>query len=169
MSSKLRRQYCASKYIEYLEAGTIIINVDESVISRTINCTRSWLPRGRHFFVASSNWLPMVNIIAGVSSNGGLFYTVNRGKTNSWTFLNYIVKLVAHLDIIDPDWRKNTIIMIDNASYHRSIFTKAKLEILKVPIMYMGPYHFRLAPAELFFSFIKGKDLNPFNSRVVSK
>jgi hypothetical protein len=111
----------------------------------------------------------MVNIIAAISSNGGLYYTVNRGKTNSWTFLLYIVKLVEHLDSSDPDWRKNTIIMLDNASYHRSTFTKAKLEALKVPIMYMGPYHFRLAPVELFFSFIKGKDLNPFNSRLVSK
>ena len=69
----------------------------------------------------------MVNIIAAISSNGGLYYTVNRGKTNSWTFLLYIVKLVEHLDSSDPDWRKNTIIMLDNASYHRSTFTKASL------------------------------------------
>jgi hypothetical protein len=111
----------------------------------------------------------MVNIIAGVSSTGGLYYTINRGKTNSWTFLLFIVKLVEHLDSIDREWRKKTVIMIDNASYHRSAITKAKLEYLNVPIMYLGPYHFRLAPVELFFSFIKGKDLNPLKSKLGSK
>jgi hypothetical protein len=45
---------------------------------------------------------------------------------------------------------------------------KAKLEELKVPIMYLGPYHFAMAPAELFFSYIKGKDLNPLHTRVTS-
>ncbi len=31
---------------------------------------------------------------------------------------------------------------------------------LKLPIMFLGPYHFELAPVELFFSFLKGQNLN---------
>jgi hypothetical protein len=82
----------------------------------------------------------LINIIAGVSSAGGLYFTINKGKTNSWSFLLYMVKLVKHLDGKDPDWRKKSIVMIDNASYHRGHFIRSKLEGLKVPIMYMGPY-----------------------------
>jgi len=32
---------------------------------------------------------------------------------------------------------------------------------LKVPVMFLGPYQFDMAPVEMFFSFIKGRDLNP--------
>jgi hypothetical protein len=37
-----------------------------------------------------------------------------------------------------------------------------------VPVLFLGPYHFRLAPVEMLFSYIKGRDLNPLGSKVVS-
>jgi len=58
--------------------------------------------------------------------------------------------------------------MMDNAQYHRGAFVKSAMEELKIPLMFMGPYHFKMAPVELFFSFIKGKDLNPLHSKLVS-
>jgi hypothetical protein len=33
----------------------------------------------------------------------------------------------------------------------------------------MGPYHFRMAPVEMAFNYIKGHDLNPFRSGVGSR
>ena len=57
--------------------------------------------------------------------------------------------------------------MIDNAGYHRSEYIRAKLLKLKVPLMYLGPYHFRMAPIEIFFSFMKSTDLNPLQSKLV--
>ena len=91
---------------------------------------------------------------------------MNQGKTNSITFLLFIVKLCQHLTAIDKNWRTNTIFMIDNAAYHRAAFTKEKLNALKVPLMYLGPYHFKMAPIEFFFSIIKNHDLNPLKSRI---
>jgi hypothetical protein len=58
------------------------------------------------------------------------------------------------------------MIMIDNAPYHRGISVQDQLQKLKVPVMYLGPYQFSMAPIELFFSFIKSKDLNPLNSNI---
>lgn len=168
-AQKLRRQFFAAKYIELLHAGRVIINVDESIISRTINRTRSWLPNGRRTFVAASKRLEQINIIAGVSSAGGLYYTVNRGRTNSYSFLLYICKLVEHLNATQPDWRQSTIIMLDNAHYHLSLLMKAKLRELRVPVIYLGPYQYEVAPVELFFAFVKSRDLNPLNSRIVTR
>ena len=34
--------------------------------------------------------------------------------------------------------------------------------------MYIGPYHFGLAPVEMFFAFIKIQDLNPLNNKLSS-
>ena len=46
---------------------------------------------------------------------------------------------------------------------------KMKFDKLKLPIMIMGPYQFKMAPIELFFSYIKGLDLNPLKSKLISK
>jgi hypothetical protein len=90
--------------------------------------------------VTSGRRLNLINIIAGVGSDGSLFYTVNKGKTNSWSFLLFIAKLVEHLNSKDRDWRSHTVVMLDNAPYHRSNFVKEKFSELKLPVMYLGPY-----------------------------
>jgi len=58
--------------------------------------------------------------------------------------------------------------MLDNANYHRGVATQRVMRHLHVPVLYLGPYHFRLAPVEMLFSYIKGRDLNPLGSKVGS-
>ena len=45
--------------------------------------------------------------------------------------------------------------MLDNAPYHRGAVLKKVFEKLDIPVMYLGPYHFKMAPIELMFSYIK--------------
>jgi transposase len=80
-----------------------------------------------------------------------------------------MMKLCEHLNTVDRNWRKSTVIMLDNAPYHRSIAVKSKLQELRIPLMYLGPYQFKMAPIELFFSFIKSKDLNPLRSKIPTR
>lgn len=40
----------------------------------------------------------------------------------------FIVKLVEHLNGMNSGWRKNTVIMIDNAQYHRGIEVMEQLK-----------------------------------------
>lgn len=80
--------------------------------------------------------------------------------------MHFIVKLCEHLDHIESNWRRNSIIMLDNAQYHRGTVVKQQFAELHVPVMFLGPYHFKMAPVELFFSYIKSKDLNPLKSRI---
>jgi hypothetical protein len=39
------------------------------------------------------------------------------------------------------------------------------MKVLKLPVLYMGPYHFRMAPVEMVFNFIKNHDLNPLETK----
>ena len=61
------------------------------------------------------------------------------------------------------------MIMLDNAPYHRSLAVKKQLLELRIPLMYLGPYQFKMAPIELFFSYIKSKDLNPLHTRIPTR
>jgi hypothetical protein len=57
-------------------------------------------------------------------SSGEVWFTANRGITNSDTFCLLIVKLVEHLDTLEREWRKHTVLMLDNANYHRGVNTQ---------------------------------------------
>ena len=32
-------------------------------------------------------------------------------------------------------------------------------EALKVPVLYLGPYHFRMAPVEMTFNYVKSHEM----------
>ena len=77
----------------------------------------------------------------------------------------FLCKLVNVLDSVDTSWRENTLILLDNAPYHRAQSIMDKYLDLALPIMFLGPYHYRIAPVELMYSWIKNRDLNPLNTR----
>ena len=61
------------------------------------------------------------------------------------------------------------MIVLDNAPYHRSGGMVAWYKELRLPIMFLGPYQYNMAPIELIFSNIKARDLNPGKTRAASK
>ena len=168
-AAKLQRQYAASMLIEILHSGTKVINIDESVIKFTDHRNRGWVQRGIRNQVTNNIRLERINIICALASSGEVCYTVNSGKTNSDSFGWFIVKMVEHLDGQDHDWRKRTIIMVDNAQYHRSDSTRKLIANLNIPWLFMGPYQFRVAPVEMMFNYIKQHQLNPLRTKVTSR
>jgi hypothetical protein len=60
----------------------------------------------------------------GVASDGRLFFTANRGSNNGSTVLLFLQKLVAQLDLENPEWRASTVLLLDNAPYHKGFKLK---------------------------------------------
>ena len=95
------------------------------------------------------------------NNHGHAYYAISDTNTTSETFSLFMLYLAETLDSEEPGWRKTSIILLDNASYHKSAYTLALLEKLELPTMYSGPYSFDIAPCELFFSRLKEGLLNP--------
>ena len=95
---------------------------------------------GKRNMTTTMQRLRSLSIIAAVSSEGKFMFTINSGKNNSNTFMLFLIKLSNYLDSVNSKWRQNSIIMIDNAPYHRSMLMMKKYGLLKVPIMFLGPY-----------------------------
>ena len=85
--------------------GKTIINIDESVLNKTDERQHGWCWPGQRNMVTTMQRLRSLSIIAAVSSDGSLMYTVNSGKNNSGTFSLFLVKLSNHLDSVSPGWR----------------------------------------------------------------
>ncbi len=81
-----------------MKAGTEVFNIDESTIRSTDHRRRGWVQAKNRILVSKALRLPQISIIAAVSSNGRVFFTINQGKTTSLTFLLFLSKLCLLLD-----------------------------------------------------------------------
>ena len=66
----LQRQYAASKYIEILDSGKIIINIDESNFRCTDSRRMSWIFSRTYNLPSFNQRLNKINIIAALFSDG---------------------------------------------------------------------------------------------------
>ena len=73
----------------------------------------------------------------------------------------YLQQLVLKLDKERPNWRRNTVVTLDGASYHSCAGTYNLLSKLRVPVLMQGPHSYDVAPCELYFAAFKKVDINP--------
>ena len=100
-------------------------------------------------------------MIVGLDTFGSVYLTLVQSNSNSKIMEIFIRELVRKLDSERADWRKNTVIMFDNAPYHTSPATMRVLENQKVPVIFTGPHSYDAAPCELWFAHFKAQDINP--------
>ena len=74
------------------------------------------------------------------------------------TFFHQFSKM---LDKERPGWKKDTVILIDNAPYHSGQLTRAYFAALGIRTMYSAPYSYSGAPVERYFAALKSTNLNP--------
>ena len=105
--------------------------------------------------------VPRISMIIGVDTRGKVYLSLTQSNSNSAVMGVYFNALVKKLEQQDQHWRHNTVVMLDNAAYHRSGATMKVFEELKVPVLFTGPHSYSASPAEYFFAAFKAADINP--------
>jgi transposase len=59
------------------------------------------------------------------------------------------------LDVVEPEWRKTSVVMLDNARIHNTDEVKEVVTKCRIPIFYTAPASFEVLPIELVFSRVK--------------
>ena len=72
-----------------------------------------------------------------------------------------MTELAAVLDRERPLWRRDTVILMDNARYNLKADIKAQIQRLKMPVIHSGPYSYDAAPVERFFGYFKQDRVMP--------
>jgi hypothetical protein len=159
---KEERKVAASEFIITLsQPDRVIINIDESIVRTTYDAKYCWQRKGISNIVTGGQRMNAVSLIMAISNRGDIYFTANRGANNGMTVQLFLQKLVAVLDAKDRSWRDYTTLLMDNAPYHKgTIFTK-NVARMQLPIAFLGPYQFKMAPVELVFAYIKKFNLNP--------
>jgi hypothetical protein len=121
---------------------------------------KKWRRRGDTNSLAVKMVTPRVSLIAGLSTNGQIYFSLTQANTDSNVMVMFLQKLSTLLASEDSDWRRTTALMFDSASYHRSQETRAYFERAGFQIILLGPYFYSGSPIELFFGYLKKGNLN---------
>ena len=71
---------------------------------------------------------PRITLVAALDSSGSLHASLLQANSDSDTMQLFFTEYIKTLDAEDRNWRSNSLIMLDNASYHDS---KEVLELLE--------------------------------------
>lgn len=99
-------------------------------------------------------------MIAGISTDGKVYCSLTQVNTDSDVVMQFMSRLCRQLEKEDSEYKERTVILLDNATYHRSKETRAYCSKLGIKLMLSGPYSYAGAPCELFFAYFKQGYLN---------
>ena len=99
-------------------------------------------------------------MIAALDTEGRVYFSLSHANTDQDTFMLFLQHLVTALDKDTPGWQQNSLILLDNASYHSGEQISTYLRKTQLPVMYSAPYCYDAAPIELLFAHLKLGELN---------
>ena len=78
---------------------------------------KCWQEVGKLNTKKESTVVPRLSLIMAMSTDGRIYFSFTQVNTDSRVFCIFMTKLVEKLTAEEPDWRKNTVLLIDGAKY----------------------------------------------------
>ena len=137
------------KFAKLVTKETLLINIDESSINRSIKQQYSWVFKWTHVEIAYSIFAGSVSMIMVIRSNGSLInFDLNEtiGSSNFIWFLK-----ILHTWLLSHKFFEysQVMIMLDNCAMHKSKTTKSVFQKMPYSIKYLPAYSPDFAPVEL--------------------
>ena len=169
-TNKLKNVLCRMRYamtmLEVLACGMRVINVDESWLNSMAFKRHAWMKAGKGNARSVKELSTRISFIAAIDNRGASYISLGTANTDSGVMVAFFSSLAKQLDAEEANWRDNTVILLDNAAYHKSLETRAAIKKLGIKTIYSGPYSYISAPIEKYFGLLKRGDLNPEKQQV---
>ena len=104
---------------------------------------------------------PRLSLIAALDTEGRVYFSLTQANTDQNVMLVFLRHLILTLDEERPNWREDTIILLDGARYHTGEDIREFLHKLQLPVIWSAPYSYATAPIELIFGGLKLGEHNP--------
>ena len=155
------RQRWALEFLGLARKKKIFLNVDETWLGMSDFRRMKWQAPGTTNSFPKIEVQPRVTMILGLDTLGNVYVSLAQANSNSQMMELYFRALAQRLDQQRPQWRRDTVIIVDGAKYHQSRdFLQVAAE-LRLPYMLLGPHSYDAAPCELVFAHFKKADINP--------
>ena len=87
--------------------------------------------------------------MVGIDNYGEIYYSLLQANSNNTTMGLVLTYLASILTAQRKNWREDTIVLLDGASWHTSGETQETLKRLNMPAIISGPYGYDGAPVSL--------------------
>ena len=145
----------AVRLTKALSKFQILVNIDETLLSRYTKATHSWLAKGKECSVSNIWIVNSTSLITAITPTGSVFAAVTRGSVTANTFEEFL-KNLDNFTSSDWGWSlQDWLILMDNAATHRSKTVKGYVEEQKLNIAFIPTYSPEWAPIEKYFSLLK--------------
>ena len=93
--TNVKKSLFAVKLIKLINNSTVLINVDESVISNSTKINYSWGPKGKPLNLSTTKIRGSISLFAAIASCGISVTGIRKGTVKSNTFVEYIKHLLS--------------------------------------------------------------------------
>ena len=155
--SRLFKGLFAVKLLSYMKSGRILANIDEWSFERSIRQNYSWLPTGQNWSILHEPIEGKWSLILATFSNFEWIAFLKCGTINSKFFLLFLKILESLVWSSSEDAIKQPLLLLDNASIHKSKLIRVALSSSKLELRFLTAYTPELAPVEISFRAIKAK------------
>ena len=100
-------------------------------------------------------------MIAAIDTEGDMYLSMTQVNTTTQVMKMYLSYLAETLDRDRPDWRSNTVILLDGAQYHVNDEIISHLTKHQMQVIFSGPRSYDACPCEMLFAHLKSVDMNP--------
>ena len=122
---------------------------------------RKWRLRGESNSIPLKPVEPRISVILAIDNYGEAFVTMTQVNTDENVFCLYLENLSAKLTKDSPNWKQNSILLLDSAKYHCSQQTRDVLARIGCRVCFTAPYSYETSPIELAFAAVKRTFINP--------
>jgi transposase len=127
-----------------------LVYIDESGIETGVVKDRGWGRKGERLLAKKSGkYYERTNIIAGYVNNQSIAPMVFNGPCNTELFNTWVEQCLI------KELKPGQIVIMDNASFHKSQKTKELIESVGCSILFLPPYSPDLNPIEKFWANMK--------------
>lgn len=106
------------KILELIHQDKILLNMDETWLNECDFRRMKWREHDTSNIFPGSPLSPRITLIAALDTMGNVYLTLTQANSNNKTMEIYFHHLAAKLDKERPQWREDTVIILDNAPYH---------------------------------------------------
>lgn len=127
-----------------------LVYLDESGIEEGIKSDRGWGKKGKRIYEErSGKYYNRINILSAICNNKPIAPLVFKGTCNTLLFNEW----VKH--ILIKDLKKGQVVIMDNATFHKSRKTIDLIESGGCKVIFLPPYSPDLNPIEKFWANMK--------------
>ena len=120
----------------------------------------NWIPKGWTSAVINQTVISSLSMISAFLSNNEFLCSLYYSTVDSFVFCDFVKLLKYSLTKLNVDIKTQVIVVLDNASYHRSAQTAEWFKHNEISVEFLPPYWPNLAPVETLLKFIKSRVKN---------